>query len=125
MYSHKNSGDRTTDGPTDGRSLGVCIGCRLAPCPHQYKTILTSIHTAAVTQTIADLGTNHLINVVPPAICISEKSLKRRERTLLAQLRTGDCICLLSYLMRIPRAPDAFCPECRVRAILLVIYSSV
>ena len=83
--------------------------------PNHYKTVLTSIHTAAVTQTIADLGTHHLINIVPPEICATEKTLKRRERTLLAQLRSGDCICLLSYLMRVGRAPDAVCPECRIR----------
>ena len=66
--------------------------------PNHYKTVLTSIHTAAVTQSIADLGTNHLINIVPPEICVTEKFLKQRERTLLAQLRSGDSICLLSYL---------------------------
>ena len=83
--------------------------------PNHYKSVLTSIHTSVVSECIADLGTTHLINVVRPGICVTEKSLVRRERTLLAQLRSGDCICLLSYLMRIGRAPDAVCPECRIR----------
>ena len=55
---------------------------------NDYKCVHVALHTAAVTQTIADLGINHLLGTVPPDICDSEKSLNRRERTLLAQLRS-------------------------------------
>ena len=83
--------------------------------PRVYKSALSALHSAAVSMSIDDLGSNYLIGCIPPAICDSEKSLLRRERTLLAQLRSGDCVGLQSYLMRIERAPDAICPECRFR----------
>ena len=83
--------------------------------PNDYKSILVALHTAAVTKSIANLGINHLLGTIPPEICDSEKSLCRRERTLLAQLRADDCICILSYLVKIGRATSAICPECCFR----------
>ena len=83
--------------------------------PRDYKSTLVALHTAAVSKSISDLGFNHLIGCIPPEICDSEKSLFRRERTILAQLRSGDCVGLLCYRMRIGRAPVAVCPECLIR----------
>ena len=53
------------------------------------KTTLQAIHTMAVNQAITSLGRNVVLGDRPPAINIFEKELTRKERTTLAQLRSG------------------------------------
>ena len=58
------------------------------------KITLQAIHTMTVNQAVTSLGRNVVLNDRPPAINISEKELTRKERTTLAQLRSGHCILL-------------------------------
>ena len=67
------------------------------------KTTLQAIHTMAVNQDVNSLGRNVVLDDCPPAINISEKELTRKERTTLAQLRSGHCRLLGSYNSRISK----------------------
>ena len=67
------------------------------------KTTLQAIHTMAVNQAVTSLGRNVVLDDRPPAINISEKELTRKERTTLAQLRSGHCRLLGSYKSRISK----------------------
>ena len=67
------------------------------------KTTLQAIHTMAVNQVVTSLGRNVVLDNRPPAINISEKELTRKERTTLAQLRSGHCRLLGSYKSRISK----------------------
>ena len=53
------------------------------------RKTLQAIHTMAVNQAVTSLGRNVVLDDRPPAINISEKELTRKERTTLAQLRSG------------------------------------
>ena len=61
------------------------------------KATLQAIHTKAVNSQ----GRNVVLDYHPPLINISEKELTRRERTTLAQLRSGHCRLLGFYKSRI------------------------
>ena len=61
------------------------------------KPTLQAIHTMTVNQAVTSLGRNVVLDDRPPAINISEKELTRKERTTLAQLRSGHCRLLGSY----------------------------
>ena len=73
------------------------------------KTTLQAIHTMAANQAVTSLGRNDS----PPAINISEKELTRKERTTLAQLRSGHCRLLGSYKSRISKDVSLdVCADC-------------
>ena len=55
------------------------------------KTTRQAIHTMTVNQAVTSLGRNVVLDDRPPAINISEKELTRKERMILAQLRSGHC----------------------------------
>ena len=55
------------------------------------KTTLQAIHTIAVNQAVTRLGRNVVLDDHPPAINTPEKELTWKERTTLAQLRSGHC----------------------------------
>ena len=77
------------------------------------KTTRQAIHTMAVNQAANSLGRNLVLDDRPPAINISEKELTRKERTTLANLRSGHCRLLGSYKSRISK--DVIldvCAEC-------------
>ena len=77
------------------------------------KTTLQAIHTMAVNQAVTSLGRNVVLDDRPPAINISEKELTRKERTTLAQLRSGHCILLGSYKSRISKDVSLdVCADC-------------
>ena len=63
----------------------------------------TTLHTTAVNQAVTSVGRNVVLDDRPPAINISEKELTRKERTTLAQLRSGHCRLLCSYKSRISK----------------------
>ena len=67
------------------------------------KTTLQAIHNMAVNQAVTSLGRNVALDDRPPAINISEKELTRKERTTLAQLKSGHCRLLGSYKSRISK----------------------
>ena len=67
------------------------------------KTTLQAIHNKAVNQAVNSQGRNVVLDDRPPLINISIKELSRRERTTLAQLRSGHCRLLSSYKSRISK----------------------
>ena len=83
--------------------------------PADAKTVVKTIHTNTVLQTIDDMGANPVLGARPPPIDKSEQSLPRRQRCVLAQLRSGFSSHLRNYSHRIGNSSDAVCPECLVR----------
>ena len=79
------------------------------------KKIIDDIHTEAVKKSIAKLEPNPLLNAPPPPISPSEATLTRKQRTTLAQLRSGQCQLLNDYKVLTGRAQSALCPECLFR----------
>ena len=64
------------------------------------KAILQSIHTKTVNQAVNSQWRNVVLDDRPPLNNNSEKELAMRERTTLAQLRSGHCRLLGSYMSR-------------------------
>ena len=60
------------------------------------KATLQAIHTKVVNQAVNSQGRNVVLDDRPPLINISEKELTRKERMILAQLRSGHCYSLAS-----------------------------
>lgn len=78
-----------------------------------YRAGLNDIHR----DTVNDATNSYQVNVVlggrPPPIAEEERTLPRRTRVVLAQLRSGWCTRLNSYWSRIePTIPDT-CPACQ------------
>ena len=67
------------------------------------KATLQALHTAAVVKAVQCHERNVVLDGRPPPISNSEKELTRKERSTLAQLRSGYCILLGSYKSRIKR----------------------
>ena len=80
--------------------------------PDTYKSTIQSLHTSAVASTIASRPPNRVLQQPDPPIAEEEETLSRPFRTTLAQLRSGFCPALNSYLERVGRSPDALCPSC-------------
>ena len=77
------------------------------------KTTFQAIHTMAVNQAVTSLGRNVVLDVRLPAINISEMELTRKERTTLAQRRSGHCRLLGSYKSRISKDVILYvCADC-------------
>ena len=67
----------------------------------------------AVNQAVTSLGGNVVLDDRPPAINISQRELTRKERTTLAQLRSGHCRLLGSYKSRTSKDVSlAVCADC-------------
>ena len=77
-----------------------------------YKDTIKSLHTSAVAATLAARPNNRVLSAVAPPIAEEERSLPRPHRSTLAQLRSGFCPALKSYLERVGRAQDDRCPSC-------------
>ena len=82
--------------------------------PADYKPALKTLHTEAVANTIAKLDNNPLLDAPPPPIASSETRLNRKQRSTLAQLRSGQCHFLNDYQVLTGRAQSALCPECLI-----------
>ena len=77
------------------------------------EATLQAIHTMAVNQAVTSLRMKVVLDDRPPLINISEKEITRRERTTLAQLRSGHCRLLGSYKSRISKdASLDVCADC-------------
>ena len=77
------------------------------------KATLQAIHSKAVNQAVTSQRRNVVLDDRPPLINISEKELTRKERTNLAQLRSGHCRLLGSYKSRISKdASLDVCADC-------------
>ena len=76
------------------------------------RTTLQAIHTMAVDQAVTSLGRN-VLDDRPPEINISETEITWKERTTLAQLRSGHCRLLVSYKSRISKDVSLdVCADC-------------
>ena len=67
------------------------------------KATLQSLHTDAVDKAVESHERNMVLDGRPPPIISSEKDLTRKERSTLAQLRSGYCRLLGSYKSRIKK----------------------
>ena len=76
-----------------------------------YKAAIKALHTSTVANTLQSYNPNDVLLRHPPNISVDETNLSRKERTSLAQLRSGYSKLLNSYLFRINGTPDV-CPLC-------------
>ena len=81
--------------------------------PDQYTDTLQLLHTSAVQNYISSRPPNRVLQEPPPPVSEDERALPRPFRTTLAQLRSGFCPALKTYLERVGRSPDGLCPSCR------------
>ena len=85
---------------------------------------LQAIHIMSVNEAVTSLRRNVMLDGRPPLINISEKELTRKERTTLAQLRSGHCRLLGSYKRRISKdASLDICTDCGKHHTMLSISS--
>ena len=77
----------------------------------QYKRILKEIHTEEVNNVKVN-STNKVLNNIPPEIHSEERTLPRKTRCTLAQLRSGYSPFLNSYLHSINASDTDLCPNC-------------
>ena len=77
------------------------------------KAILQALHTDAVDKAVKSHERNVVLDGRPPPISSSERDLSRKERSSLAQLRSGYCRLLYSYKNRIKKdASFNVCADC-------------
>ena len=77
------------------------------------KSALQALHTAAVVKAVQCRVRNVVLDGRPPPINNSEKELTRKERSTLAQLRSGHCRLMGSYKSRIKKdASLDVCADC-------------
>ena len=76
-----------------------------------HKRFLKQIHTKEVRK-CTESQKNKILNQVPPKIHSEEKSLPRKTRCTLAQLRSGYSPYLKSYLHSINASDNDTCPDC-------------
>ena len=74
-----------------------------------FRQALTAIHSGAINTFTDSLSVNGVLQVKPPPIADGELELPRETRVTLAQLRSGYCGRLNSYLSRID--PDMSCVQ--------------
>lgn len=77
-----------------------------------YKRHLGELHEDAVRDVLSSYPQNVVLGSKPPAIHKSEADLPRQTRTTLAQLRSGWCRSLNSYMSRLDPTIDNVCPKC-------------
>jgi len=78
-----------------------------------YKKGLKHIHTKYVSETIDQLQHNKVLNRRPPEVNKQERSLSRKTRCILSQLRSGYSTYLNSYMSRIDSNIQNTCPNCQ------------
>ena len=81
--------------------------------PGTYPAIKNALHTAVVEQAIDDLAPNRVLNGRPPLVYPNDVLLPRITQTTLTQLRSGHCARLKDFQLRIGKATDDLCPDCR------------
>ena len=78
------------------------------------KETLQAVHTEAVTRAINNQQPNRVLHNRPPPISLEEDTLRRPQRTIPSQLRSGHCRLLNSYQNRLKQTVDPRCPDCGV-----------
>ena len=106
-------------GPTSRLMKPTLISCHqdsieplLTNTEGWYKSGISSIHTTAVSNTINGYEPNKVLQRIPPVISPDERRLPRSTRTTLAQLRSGYCPLLTSYMSRLDPSVKNECPLC-------------
>ena len=83
-------------------------------CILDIKATRKVIHTHAVEEAIEARKPNRVLGAPAPDVSdFDERDMSRRERTTLAQLRTGFCSALNGYLHDIGASDSPLCPCCR------------
>ncbi|XP_049316536.1 uncharacterized protein LOC125779305 [Bactrocera dorsalis] len=77
-----------------------------------FRQVLTAIHSGAINTFTDSLPVNGVLGVKAPPIADEELQLPRETRVTLAQLRSGYCSRLNSYLSRIDPDISNICPAC-------------
>ena len=77
-----------------------------------YKEAIKSIHTKAVGDTINSYKPNKVLGTAPPKINKVEKTMSRRIRSQLSQLRSGYSNILNSFRSKLDAETTNNCPEC-------------
>ena len=80
---------------------------------YDYKKAIKTLHTEAVSATLASAPLNRVLGARPPEISPTETSLPRVARTTLSQLRSDFSKRLNSYKKFIQKAADDTCPSCQ------------
>ena len=78
----------------------------------RYKVKLKQIHTRVVRETIDKRSENKVLGFAPPKVDDTEKTLPRRTRSILCQLRSGHSSHLNNYLSKIQAETEDKCPKC-------------
>ena len=84
----------------------------LPPDDSDYKKVLKSLHTKSVEATIQSYIPSKVLNSRLPEINPSESSLSQKERSRLAQFRSGYSPILQSYCNTINNSVPDRCPLC-------------
>jgi hypothetical protein len=71
-----------------------------------------AIHSEFVRSSLASRGNNRVLGAVPPRVHPRERQLKRDERCLLSQLRSGHCIKLRNFKHMLDANVPNSCPWC-------------
>ena len=91
----------------------VCHPITTMMVENDRKATLQAIHTATVVKAVQCHERNVVLDGRPPPISNSEKELTRKERSTLAQLRSGYCRLLGSYKSRIKKDANLdVCADC-------------
>ncbi|XP_075146473.1 uncharacterized protein LOC142236393 [Haematobia irritans] len=77
-----------------------------------YQAGLNRIHEDTVAEAVRSYKVNPVLGVRPPPIAPEERDLPRQTRVVLAQLRSGKCSRLNSYLSVIDSSVADVCPVC-------------
>ena len=98
---HKNSNPRETD---EGDTIHQTPRhCRANDGKPYRKATLQALHTNTVDKAVKCHERNGMLDGRPPPISSAKKELTRKERSTLAQLRSGHCRLLGSYKSRIKK----------------------
>ena len=76
------------------------------------KVIIKNIHTEHVRVHMEDREDNKVLGIQSPRVALEERGLSRRQRTRLAQLRSGYSPMLATYKNRLDPPISSRCPEC-------------
>ena len=85
----------------------------VVPLGH-HNDVKNKIHADYVRRAINSRRDNVVLNRTAPPLHSSESRLPRAHRSTMAQLRSGYCSSLNSYLVRVGRADSSTCPQCGV-----------
>ena len=75
------------------------------------KSTIDKIHTKVAKN---KCGVNRVLGTQAPRVDATESSLSRPTRAVLSQLKSGHCAKLQDFQLRIGKAANETCPECRL-----------